>query len=313
MKKEIRSFLPKFLFYKKSKKPSIVIYGVRRGGTTWLSEIISSKEKFRIMDQPTEAHSRSHYSAQIALKRKLLPSMRDYQYIFLSNREKLKFKNYFKKIESGGFRILDHNFSFNKCRVLYKLLNFSYLSDWVYEEFNFKTVVILRHPIATALSCFNTNWDHDYFSYLDSNYIKENYLNSEMYELARTIDEKGTKIEKYVLEWLLKLQHPLQNMDNYFIVYYEDLVIGNELSIMRLENELQVEIDRNSINKLSGSTVFSSQKSKELLKDNPTLKLNSWISDISIAERNNIQSIFNTFNLKVYNVNSGIPITKFKS
>ena len=230
--------------------------------------------------------------------------MLNYQYFLLSDRHKLELKTLFKDIEAGDYRILDVNFSFKKNRALYKLLNISYLSSWIKEEFDFKTVVILRHPISTALSLCNTGWPHDYLPYLDSNFIRENYLNTEMYEMAKTIDKTGSKIEKYVLEWLLKQQEIFQNMDRHFIVYYEDLVLNPESSAVKLEKKLNIEIDRKLFSKLSGSTVFSSLESKDLLKKDKFAKLSAWSNVLSIDEKRKIQNIFKVFNHQIYDVHS---------
>ena len=58
----------KFIFFKR-KKNSVAIFGVRRGGTTFLADLINSNRLIRTIDQPLDYFPRNYYNKIQNLKR----------------------------------------------------------------------------------------------------------------------------------------------------------------------------------------------------------------------------------------------------
>ena len=70
----IKTILPKYISFKKE-NASIVVIGIRRGGTTLLSSLLSTKYT-RIIDQPLEAFNRNIFSRILNFKKKRITTKR---------------------------------------------------------------------------------------------------------------------------------------------------------------------------------------------------------------------------------------------
>jgi hypothetical protein len=305
-KQFLRSFLPKYIYFKK-KNGSIAIIGSRRGGTTFLSSLLASS-KTRIVDQPTEAFSREYKSNIVRVKRQVLPPKELYQYFNISQVDKICLTKYIQEIELGRYAILDLNFGLFKDRIVYKLIAGGFILD-ILSELNIKPLIIFRHPISQSLSCIRNNWGNIYKVYLDSSYFRETYLTEVQIKKMISIDKYGSAIEKGILDWYCSNIHVLRNWRNYPTVFYEDLVLNPEENFKMIESNFQVKVRRDKFNIASGSSFLSEDDFKNNIrnmeyKKSHIMKLLSALDD---QDKEKYQELFNVLDIDIYTAFSVLP------
>lgn len=304
-KQFLKSFLPKYIYFKK-KNESIAIIGTRRGGTTFLSSLIGSS-KTRIVDQPTEAFSREYKSNIVRVKRQVLPPKELYQYFNISEDDKICLTKYIQEIELGGYSILDLNFGLFKDRIVYKLVQGGFILD-ILSELNIKPLIIFRHPILQSLSCIRNNWGNIYNVYLDSSYFRETYLTEVQIKKMISIDKHGSAIEKGILDWYCGNVHILRNWTHYPTVFYEDLVLNPEENFKMIESNFQVKVRKDKFNIASGSSFLSEDDFKNNIQNMEYKKSHIIKLLATLDDKQKYQELFNVLNIDIYTAFSALPL-----
>lgn len=191
-------------------------------------------------------------------------------------------------------------------RTITKFVRANLLAPVILEKFNFnfKPIVLVRHPIDICYSQIKAFGD---INDKPSKFEPHNWKNNERFITHLDyLNSKETLIEHYVTYWCINnvtaLNHKIVNEKCKFI-YYDNLVLNPEKeirSILSINNIKNIEeiIDSIEFRKAS-STDFNSQ-----LETNPKVQLSKNIDKISPEMKIKIQSIFDYFNFKLYRADS---------
>jgi hypothetical protein len=306
-KQFIKSILPKYLYFKKAKK-SIAILGTRRGGTTFLADLLSDSQT-RVIDQPLEAFKRSFKSKYTLFKKTKLPPKELYQFFNISDEDNFRLKCYFEDFEKGYYNFIDMRFGLFKSRIVYKFTFGGYFAKNL-SQLNIALIILFRHPYTQSISCVRNSWSNYYNVYLDSLYFKEKYLSSNKYKEMIRIDKHGTEIEKAILDWYCSNAELLKSWKNTPTIFYENLVKDPEITLDYLESEFDLTIHRNKLDKPSGSSFLSEDiLRKNINKNDYKIKhLTAAFENIPNDERKKLQHLFNVLEIDIYNMDSPYPL-----
>lgn len=212
---------------KRKYKDVIWVVGDGRSGTTWVSNLINNRKKYRFMFEPFHT-----------IEFPWLDKFKTFQYIRPENHS-----SYFLKRGRVIFNGQMQNPHINRNNIypqsdglLIKDIHSHLFLNWVDHQFpTVKKVMILRHPCAVALSKMRLNlwnWPHDpdiFFSQAD---LIEDHLSG--YEYA--IKKAESTFERYILAWSILHFVPLQqlNKDRLHLIFYEALCTNPEHELRRL-------------------------------------------------------------------------------
>lgn len=306
MKKRIKQCLPKYLYFSKKTK-SIGILGVRRGGTTLLTQILSDP-KTRIIDQPLEYFDREKFNYAVKYKRANLPPKELCQYFKLTVEELDKIRCYLETFEKGKASFIDLNFGLFKNRILYKFVNGGYVFEEITEKI--QPILIFRHPLTQGLSCIRNNWSNYYGPYLDSLYFRKTFLNDKKIKVIGEIEKNGSALERAFVDWYCSNANLLKVYKNYPYVFYEDLVLNPKTTSDYLERKFAISPDKKKFDRPSGSSFLSTVEFKNNIQ-NETYKLKHLskpFDSISNSEKEVLQMLLNIFEINMYSMYSPIPI-----
>jgi len=260
----------------KGDKRDIFIFATRRGGSTWLSNVVCSQRGMRLVDQPFDPGTITDE------QKAALPRANDYQYIHFSPADCSKIECYFRRIRAGNLPIrtrwhfLGRYPSTASRRLVYKIVNAKAMIGFFLETFDGHFVYLVRHPIPVSLSVIRNGWPLHVEAYLDNAFFVSRYLSSKQRSYAQQVMRTGSTLQKYILNWCLENIVPLKfaGCAGLLTVTYEELVLnkGDMLRMLRERLDLNAKsrMDRNYELPSSTST-FSTLQTLGMLTDRQAL------------------------------------------
>lgn len=199
-------------------KPDIFIFATPRSGSTFLLEIISAQRGAKLFDEPI--------SANHPVKRREL-GIETWAELTVMRNRKERLKRYFDRLRQNKIKELNPAFYRSHSRFLthrnvFKVIHGGKdMIPWFASTFAAMIVILIRHPISTALS-------HKQLPCLPYRllqpYTRALFSHREI-AFAEEIMERGTFFEKAVLDWTLQMaeifRHPIDSVAA--IISYEDL------------------------------------------------------------------------------------------
>ena len=88
-------------------------------------------------------------------------------------------------------------------RTAFKILRASSMLPWFQRHFDGRYIILLRHPIPTALSRMANKWGNHTDEYLKSAYYRNTFLSASLIKRIESITTNGTELEGFVLAWCL--------------------------------------------------------------------------------------------------------------
>ena len=275
----------KFYINFSSLKPNrnLIIAGVARSGTTWLSQIINFDNSYRLVFEPL--HRRVEHYEDV---------FRENQYIRPSNKDE-KYIKYMETIIKGELRDkwVDHlNKKIIARKRLIKLIRGNLLLKWLHINHpDINIVYIIRHPIAVAYSQTKMNYYHNLELLLNQEELMEDYL----YEFKELIsNNQKTLFEKLILFWsinnyVIKKQF---KEDEILRIFYEDLVSNPEDEIDRLFSHLNLKYNK-KVFKMVEKPSHTASKYLNLTK----VPVPEWKSHITEKQIKKVKEIIGAFEL----------------
>ncbi|MFT6734137.1 MAG: hypothetical protein ACJAS9_002332 [Polaribacter sp.] len=288
----------------RKRKPNIMVFSNRRGGSTWLIELLSSEPRTkRAVEIFDVTLNHNPYKND-------LPKDKDGFFIDLNKQEKEQLFSYFSDIESGKkvyntqWKFWKDPFNFSYNRIIFKIFYAkNYITDFSLYN-NCQIVFQLRHPIPTALSILKQGWPSAAKGYISSTSFRKKLSNLQIY-IADYVVEHGTELEVHVLGWFLENYVPMQaaKESDWLILTYEDMLMSPEKTMKILGEQLELSCtadalknyDRPSYNALGSQNKIKSSTPEELC--------NGWQKKVNFNEHPNIQKIFNAFPNSFYELN----------
>ena len=302
-----------FLYHPGNAK-SIFLFSSRRGGSTYLEQIISANVGIRSIDQPFDLFRPQTTPGK--LKSRYLPAVPHSQFISLSASELSLVKEYVSLILQGKLRLLGGvekpGFPVIANRTLLKIVSASPLIDWFEKQFSVYTCHLLRHPIAQSLSVMRNNWGITADAYINSEFFIDSYMNSKQVDFAKRIILQGSYFQKAILNWCLENLVPLKYANSItFRITYEELIMNPKdiLSLTAKKLDLpDIQSMSKSLNQPSRSARFSSRsKVSAIQQGNRTELLAQWPKKVSQEQITQANKILEMLEIGQYNAASILP------
>ena len=304
------SILPDSLFYSQGHCSNLAIWGSRRGGSSIFSELIFTAGSIREIDQPFDSFRSDRLSFRC--RRRLLLDKEMCQYFNLSNDEWAKISAYLLRLTNGGHRsAYPMPLSFNRnARTVFKILNAPFLADQITEALDLSSIYIMRHPISQALSVMRNQWGLTYGPYVNSEWVRETFLNTSQVKMVDSICHSGSTLEKYILNWVFENLFLLRDSEKMQLrVAYENLVVRPDLVAIQLDENLGLHVDVAVLARPSRSRELSTNsKNRAIMRADKSALVSSWMSEVSTAEIKCVQDILNVFEIDTYIAHDPMPI-----
>ena len=194
---------------------TLLISGMGRSGTTWLSQILNHDNRYRYIFEPFYPE-RLELCSFFEKRQYLRPSLNYPKHLYSA-----------KQIISGKVRshFLDrYNTKFLCGKRIIKDVQTNLLLGWINQNFEkAKILLTIRHPCAVANSWMKLNWEPLVDVYLNQQELVEDYLK----EFERDIKKAESKYERLIYMWCIEYFVPLQQKRSNLLemkqVLYEDL------------------------------------------------------------------------------------------
>ncbi len=273
------------------KKQAFYLFGFPRGGTTWISEVLSNDPGTVVIYEPLGAY---------------LSAIEEMGYRRFERAEtapQMRLLRYFDALAKGvGVRsgVLlpgDARLVFGAQRVLVKFIKGMQLVDWFCGHFPPEQVlVIFRHPGAVISSQLKYQGGKETQFYLHSIHIRPHNKPVTLLHRGKEL-ELSTAVEKLAYTYALGAEEALKairNHPNLNWVVYEELVLHPEKIMSHLSNHLSLpfSFDESTLKKPS-STVTASSGVKT-----GTSQLEKWRKHLSDEDVVSIQQVLAAFDLQ---------------
>jgi hypothetical protein len=312
IKKSIWTLLSR---HRQGREKNICIFASRRGGSTWLMELIASNKGVRYVDQPFSIYSASLIQFQY------LPVLGYGQFIHLDKEEKEMVKYFFNRLFEGSLKINSQwkfwqkDFDFVSNRLVMKIVDAKGIIDWIEECFDVHIIYLTRHPIPQALSVMRNGWGLTVKAYLRNSYFTEHYLNDDILAYCHDILKEGSLLQKYVLNWSLENLVPIRmipNKPNWIYISYEDLTLFPEKTILQLAKVLDlanIDAMMKKIKRPSRSTKrFSTGQKKYMISShNYDYLIKGWKKEISDEDERSAFKILEKLGITIYQYSQFLP------
>ena len=293
-----------------SGKPPIFLVATPRGGSTWVSEVICSEPRVRYVAEPLNIRS---YGVSEALVVKHWEDMWDI--------ESADLIEYFECLVSGRIRMRDatpfrhlgrYGFRFRTDRTLLKVIHgATYHLAAIQEYFSAKIVVIIRHPIATAVS-------REVFPAMERIMYSHFFqgLKLEQQECVQRVLESGSHVEKGVLAWCLHNSPILQLKEKSVLVLtYEELTLCPEAAIRKLCEYCDLSASDALLQTLGSASVTvrkSDDATKQLLRQENTVDrrrqlVQKWRGKVCDEDVVAAQEVLDCFKIQLYSASDFLP------
>ena len=260
--------------YRPGPKPPIALFSTRRGGSTWLMEIIGANRGVLPLNQPLEILTPNLTPHQY----KRLPKFDLGQIVHPDSDQERELRAYTDDLMAGRIRVnaphafWRRDFQFRTDRLLLKIVDAKPMMDWFYATYHPDIVYLVRHPVPQAMSCIRNGWSTTTKAYLRNEwFIDEVLADRHLLTYAHTVDDTGTDLERFVLNWVVENLYPLRvlaDRPHWLALSYEECVTDQDATLRRVGERLDLgDTDRMRRSCAAGVPVVESVRRRERFGD----------------------------------------------
>jgi hypothetical protein len=289
MRKFEKKLLTHLFFDAGDYRRTVIVAGTGRSGTTWVEEVINSRNDFRIMFEPF--HSK---------KVELLKNWNFRQYL-RSNDRRDQFLMPATRILSGRIRnewIDKYNQKFFSSKRLIKDIRAQLFLHWIKHNFpEIPIILLLRHPCAVANSKFQLKWDTHLDDFLKQEDLMDDFLNP----FRNEMENAGNPFDRHIFMWCVENYIPLRQFkeNEILVIFYENFCINPQQEIETVMRFIGDTFSPEMLDKVTKPSVQSHKKSAIVSKGN---LVNSWRKSISDEQVKRAVEILSLFGLQqIYN------------
>jgi hypothetical protein len=300
-------------FHRQGAKPNIFLFSTPRSGSTWAKELLNTQPGMKYCNEPFNLRSR-------AIRSYLGTDQWDDLY---QDPISPKVVQYLDAIEAGkpetGFQNafpFKENYRLITQRIVYKVLHaLEDRIDWVKDTYGAKVILLLRHPIAVALS---REYCPRLETFVGSPY--QRHFSAAQLQYAREVIEQGSQMDKLMLSWCLQNAVPLrQAQPDWTVMTYEQLTLNPEPIVDLLCDLLDLDDPdrvKANLSKPSGSTHKSDAETQQALKAGSTqtdkrFLIEKWRKKVDEAEEARLMAMLSVFDIDAYQAGSFLPHQRY--
>lgn len=299
-------------------RPNVLLYCSRRGGSTWLLNTLAAHPGVRYVGRTFDALLSSRWaklvpplnpspSASAGLqKRRIYAGFRD--------DDLARFRPVAESV-IGGRRHIHPSLNFRADyfeqrteRIVFQMTNATALIEWFDQEFDVETVLLLRHPIPTALSILKQGWQPEDWEFVTHEGYVTRYLTDAQLQLAKDIVAEGSVLERHVLDWTLKMLVPVRAFESgrhrdWILVTYEQMVLEPERVLRHLAERLDFPHLAPMLEQVGRPSRSVTPETAGRV-DDPSYLLDRWRDRVSTTQERELLRIPEAFDLCMYRVES---------
>ena len=136
------------------------------------------------------------------------------------------------------------DFQFRTDRLLLKIVDAKPMMDWFDATYHPDIAYLVRHPVPQAMSCIRNGWSTTTKAYLRNEWFADEVLaDRELLAYAHKIDDSGTDLERFVLNWVVENLAPLRvlaDRPHWLALSYEECVTDQDAVLRRVCERLDV-------------------------------------------------------------------------
>ncbi|MEM6409565.1 MAG: hypothetical protein AAF700_14275 [Pseudomonadota bacterium] len=287
--------------------PPVLVFGLRRGGSTMVSDAASANRGVWFADEPYAMFpGRPGFDEK---SRRLFVPVHSH-FFALTEAEQSTFESFTNDLlrahfwQMGTARRTLPGLKAN--RTCLKILNAPWMLPWFAAHAGAHSIVTIRHPGAQARSVMRQNWGTPAEAYLARPEALAQVFSSEEVDAAQTIWDSGDPWARAVLDWVIT-SHPLRHTQGAQVhkVTYEQVVRAPEQFIDEVLVGKCGLSDRDAmlsaILRPSGSSAMNTAAATQSIAERDVERiLNGWRDTCSAAELATGQQILDQFGVTEY-------------
>ena len=296
-------------------KPDIGLFASRRGGSTWLMQVIGSAPGVRSLDQPfsvmTANLTPGHY--------RRIPKYPYGEIVSPAEDEFEALEAYVTSLLAGElplnapYRFWERGFERKTNRQVLKIVGAKSIIEWLDTRFGIQVVYVSRHPITQSLSCIRNGWTLTARAFLDNPRFVDAWLPGPVEARCHDLLSNGTELERFVMNWGLENMVPIRSdrRDHWLNISYEHTALFPDATIELLDSRLDlggVEILRSALNRPSRSSRLSTAERRSAMRRGDARELvESPLLRVDPKQRAAAMRILDDLGVAIYSPDSALP------
>lgn len=302
-------------FHTRGPKPDIFIFATPRSGSTFIMELLDAQPRVKVFNEPL--------NIRMPVIRAELGAMTWRDVLVREDRREL-FAKYFNRLRRNAVPQLNTAFFHKEARFftnrnVFKVIHGGEdMIDWFETTFGADILVLMRHPIPTALSHYHyPRLPH----FLEQPEYKALFSSRQIALIERTIED-GSEFEQGIVNWCIQCFPALVTFKDagWAVVSYEDLTIHPEATVAYLEKMIHLDPIpnlRDLVNRPSESTVQSDATTHEFFEtlgesSSRMFLVDKWKARISQADEARAMEFLSEFAIDYYEPGNLFPADKYR-
>lgn len=292
-------------------KNPILVTGSHRSGTTWVGSMIAQSPDVHYIQEP--------FNVAYPPGKGICAAQFDYWYTQINSDNSLPYQRSFQRTISFSYNLLE---ALKKpvsrkrvCQILSEYREFLhskilkrrallkdplalFSAEWLFEEFDTRNIVLIRHPAAFASSLKRKNWGFDFSHFIAQEQLFNDpnfYFRDEVFQHSRS---RKSIIEQAILLWRIlhsRISQYQQKYPGWLYVRHEDISMTPISEYEKIFSYLQLDFSQHIqqiISDHSGSQNPAEAQTglTHVLRRDSKANIKSWQKRLTQAE---IQHIYN--------------------
>jgi hypothetical protein len=303
--------------YRPGGKAPIALFCTRRGGSTWLMEIIGANRGVLPLNQPLEILTPNLTPHQY----KRLPKFDLGQIVHPDRGQERELRAYTDDLMAGRIRVnaphafWRRDFHFRTDRLLLKIVDAKPMMDWFDDVYHPDITYLVRHPVPQSMSCIRNGWSTTTKAYLRNEWFVDEVLaDRQLLTYAHRIEDTGTDLERFVLNWVVENLYPLRvlaDRPHWLALSYEECIADQDAALRRVAEHLDVgdtERMRQAARRVSRSSGLSDDGSVSAIRrGDREQQVSGWRARMSGDDVTRVAGVLDTFGITLYSVDEPAP------
>ena len=308
LREGLRRILTSFSIQKQGSRKDIIVFSCRRGGSTWLMELLGAAPRVRFINEPFIPGLVLKRGLPTGLEAEFAPDLRKVVDVDADAAE--AFRKHLMDHRStrvrGPYSLTSPQYHFVADRRVIKVVHATGIADWITAQpLPLLPVFLVRHPIATALSMARSNIQLRAPANLAHPGFRSRHLGSALTSFAWEVLDTGSAVEKFVLEWcldnLVPYREMLEHPERWNSITYEELMLNPEASLRRLGSDLDLAVTSHMTELARIPSASTSIQRRESVATSDILSLlERWRDRIDESLEEKAFQIVDRFGIRIY-------------
>lgn len=312
--------------HRQGRRPNILLFCSRRGGSTWLLNTLASHPGMRYTGRPFMVSIFSRYRDRVPDLARAAGYEGDYRFehvIHFEGDDLDRFERFARRLLHGQVEVYPtlhfgaDYFHRKTDRIAFQITNATPMIEWFDDRLDIQPLLLFRHPIPTALSIMDKGWRQECYDFIYNRWFMDTRLNESQRALARAIVEGDSLLHKHVLDWTLKMLVPYRAMasgrhPDWPAVFYEQAVLRPEAVVEYLGGELDLPDTAAMLEQIRRPSKTVTASTADKVSD-PGYLVGRWRETVDPETERDLMGILETFEIDLYRPGRLLPAERYLS